>query len=208
MKAFNYGAGLALAAYLVLALAACSKTDNGSNNSSPAAVAATQCVMGQDGIYRNQLGQSCSPTANYACAGYTYNAQTGTYINPQNPAVQIPAAQCGGTTTIPNQGYYGGTYVSGCDQWTQMYGVQYVPVQMSGQLVCVNYQYLQQQIVYSYPQYQYSPWYNDPSYWYSYAPTAYDYGYGGGGYYGYGCANNISLGFGGGGFGAGINLCF
>jgi hypothetical protein len=214
MKTVNYGAAIALAAYLVLALAACSKTDNGSNNST--AAAATQCVIGSDGIARNQLGQSCVPGAN-VCQGYTYNPQTGMYIGPNGQ--QIPASNCAGANTIPNNGYYGGTYVNGtgtgygCDQWSQYYGITYVPVNIgNGQMVCVNYQYLQSQIMMSYPQYQYTPYYNNPSQWYSYAPSAYDYGYGyGSGYtggYGYGCGTGISLGLSTGGFSGGVSLCF
>ena len=215
MKQINTAAGLALAAYFVVALAACSKTDNGSNNSSPAAAAATQCIVSGDGQYRDQTGRTCSPNGltGYGCNGYIYNGQTGTYTNPANGQV-VPAATCGGTNVIPNTGYYGNNYIggqggSGCQQWSQYYGITYVPVDIGGgSLVCVNYQYLQSQITASYPQYEYSQ-YAQPNYWYSNPPVAYEtgYGYGAGGGYS-SCATNINLGFSTGSFGAGINLCF
>jgi hypothetical protein len=173
------------------------------------------CTTGNDGIPRDQYGRSCSADVlNYGCSGYTYNAQTGTYIDPAT-GQQFPASSCGGTTTIPNTGYYGNNYItgtgygSGCDQWSQYYGITYVPVNLGGgQMVCVNYQYLQSQIMTTYPQYASTPYYNDPSYWYTYAPSAYSNGYSGGGYYGYGCGSGISLGLSSGGFSDGVSLCF
>jgi hypothetical protein len=204
MKTLKAIAGYALAAYAVLSLTACPSTNNGSDNSTPAAVTPLTCTVGINGQYVNQYGQPCSGGATF-CSGYTYNAQTGTYIGPNGQ--QIPASSCG--SAIPSTGYTGTNYVSGCQGWTQYYqsqgyNVMYVPVNIGGgQLVCVDYNQLSQQYNFG----QYNQAYIDPNYWYSYPPTAYQSGYYGN--YGYNsCASNVNLGFSTGGVGAGVSLCF
>ena len=210
MKTVSYLAGLALAGYTILALTACPSTNNGSNDATAAATPATTCTMSYDGNLRNQYGQLCSSA--------TLNGQCGAgaqYINGQY-YVNGVAVNCGGSQyVIPPTGYAGGTYVTGCAQWSQYYpGHTYVPVNIGGgQLMCVDYGYLTSQYNFS----QYNSNYSSPSYWYSNPPTIYQCdpyygcgGGGGGGYYGYGsqCAVNVNLGYSSGSFGAGVNMCF
>jgi hypothetical protein len=204
MKTVNALAGLALAAYTVMALTACPQTSDSSPSPAPAAAVQT-CTMGVNGQLVDQYGNLCSGTGSaYGCTGYTYNPSTGTYINPTT-GQQIPASSCGSGTTTTGAPPTG--YGSGCQGWTQYYDsmgyqVTYVPVSVNGTLVCVDYSQMQQ-----YNPGYYNNLYSDPNYWYQYPPTAYQ-----GGYYGsYGqsqCATDVNLGFESGGFGAGINLCF
>lgn len=202
MKTVNAIAGLALAAYAVLALTACPQTSNSSDPSPTTPVGVLTCTQGINGQLVNQYGQPCSGGSTYACTGAIYNPATGQYtVNGQ------PVYNCGGGTTIPGQGAPGYPTGSGCLGWTQYYqsmgyNVTYVPVNVNGTLVCVDYSQMQQ-----YNPGYYNNLYSDPNYWYQYPPTAYTGGY----YGGYGqsqCATDVNLGFQSGGFGAGINLCF
>src|ERR1035437_9577787 len=137
MESVNKLAGLALAAYVIVALAACSKTDNGS----AAAVTPGTCTQSWDGQLRDQNGNICnSATMNGQCAG-------ATFINNQYYVNGVPT-NCGGSQyVIPPTGYANNQYVSGCQQWSAYYpGHTYVPVNIGGgQLMCVDYNYLQSQ---------------------------------------------------------------
>ena len=122
MKLIKYIGAVVIGAYTVLFLTACPGTSNGSNNTSTTAAVANTCSVGLNGQLVNQYGQPCNSGLNYGCAGYTYNSQTGTYINPSN-GQQIPISACGGTTNGVGGIYPGGTSPvgSGCQGWTQYY---------------------------------------------------------------------------------------
>jgi hypothetical protein len=199
MRPFNTIATLAFAVYTVTMLGACAKTDNGS---SPAAAtpAATTCTVGTDGVSRDQYGRACNQTGvTTSCYGYQYI--NGQYYNQYNQVVN-----CGGNQNlIPPTGYYGGGYVSSCQQWEQYYGVQYVPVNMGGQLMCVRWDYMYSTYGSTFSQYG---GYSDPYYWYQYPPSVYEGSYYD--YYGYysGGMSNISFGYSDENFSLGISLWF
>lgn len=228
MKTMNTLGALALAAYAAVVLSACSKTSNDSTAATPAT-----CTMTANGTMVDQYGRYCNNanSLSYGCQGYTYS--NGQYYNPQTGQ---PVYNCGNSNVIPSNGYYNNQYIGGgiggCQAWTSLYGVQYVPVNVGGgSIMCVQWAYVQ-----GYGS-QYNSAYADPSYWYYYPPSLYSCdpyygcgggggyggGYGGGGYGGYYpgygyygnnyCAQNLSLGFstvtsGGTGIGIGTNLCF
>ena len=219
MKALKHFGALAVAAYVVLALGACSKTSN------DAATTPGTCTMTANGQMVDQYGRYCNSSSLSYCQGYQY--VNGQYINPATGQ----QAYCGNSNVIPSQGYYGSQYIGGgtdgCALWSQLYyPTTYVPVNVGGgSIMCVNFAYVQGYAT------QYNSYYSNPQYWYYYPPSMYacdpyygcggygggGYGYGGyygGGYYGYNqCATNLNLGFstitsGGTGIGIGTNLCF
>lgn len=221
MKALKNLGVLAVAAYVVLALGACSKTSN------DAATTPGTCTMTANGQMVDAYGRYCNSSSLTYCQGYQYI--NGQYINPTTGQV----GNCGTGNVIPSQGYYGGSYIGGgtdgCALWSQLYyPTTYVPINVGGgSIMCVNFAYVQ-----GYAS-QYNQAYANPQYWYYYPPSMYACdpyygcggggygaggyyggGYYGGGYYGYNqCATNLNLGFstitsGGTGIGIGTNLCF
>jgi hypothetical protein len=205
MKLLNTFASIAVGTYVVLMLGACGKTSNGSGDA-PAATPASTCTRSWDGTLRDQYGRTCNNYANSAgsCTNARYNPQTGQYvdINTGYPVQCNPQGYFDGYNSVPYNGSYQGQTFQGCQGWSQIYGAQYIPVDIgNGQLVCMNYAYLGQ----AYPQvYQYPPtyYYSQPVY------TCSGYDCGGGSYYGGGgCQSSVNVGFSYGGVSAGIGFC-
>ncbi|NJL24118.1 MAG: hypothetical protein HC902_02335 [Calothrix sp. SM1_5_4] len=207
MKTWNLLAAIALSMVTVATLSACGKKKNGSTASTPAST----CTMNAYGAWVDTYGRSCNPSATAnTCTNVRYDATTGRYISLTTGQV----VNCGvgnggygyydGYNSIPYQGQYGNTTISGCAGWSQIYGAQYIPVDIGdGQLVCMNTAYLNQ---------RYGSQVNWNQYYYSHQPI---YSCGGydcnGGYYGgnyYSCNTNVAIGFNFGYGGVGANLCF
>lgn len=181
MKAVNYIANAALIVVMAMGLGACGKKSNGS-----AAAAAGQCTY-NGYSYVNGLGQPCTNAGQIICpANGIYTNQYGQQQScmPGQVISQYPTNP-GYPSNYPNPVY------SSCQQYTQMYGVPYVPMILQNQFVCVRYDLLQQQPNYNYG--NYGNYYNDYDYYYAYPP-----------YSGGGCGTSIDFG---GSWGS-IGICF
>jgi hypothetical protein len=184
MKPINSIAATLLAVFMAASLSACGPKNNGSTNN---AAAATSCTLSYDGTYRDQLGRICNnPTATTAVC-----PATGLYTYPGTAQqVQCIPGQQISTLNGLNNPYYTSnplTTASGCDQWTQMYGIPYIPVILGNQYQCLRYDLVQGYTAGTpYANYSYSDYYANPV---MAGPS---------------CGTNI--GFGTSGFG--ISLCF
>ncbi len=172
---------------LIVALGACGKKKNGSTNASPPAPASTQCVMNAQGqlVYPN--GQPCT-TGQILCPS------TGVFTNSQGQQQQCVPGQM-----VTNGAYnyqYPGQYphtpypvtqTQSCAQYYYQYGVEYVPVMLQNQYVCVRIDLLQP--------YTYNTAYEDYGYDYYYAYPPYS---------GSGCSTSIDFG---GSWGS-VGICF
>lgn len=149
---------------LALALGACSKKS--SKSSTVATTPNTQCTYnGYSGYVYPGTNTPCTPTTGTG-SGTCVQSTNGQYLN-QYGQTCYPG-QTGGTQ-FPGGG-------DGCSQYYYQYGVQYVPVNMNGQLMCMRYDLVQQ--------YYGGQYYGQPIYGGNYGGQ---YGYGGG--YGASCIN-------------------
>ncbi|MGE4130852.1 MAG: hypothetical protein AB7F86_04405 [Bdellovibrionales bacterium] len=190
MRPFSKMAAVTLVSILAIGLSACNKKKNGSSGGTAAATPASSCTW--NGFsWVNQSNQPCTPTA----TTFTCPAQ-GYYTNTSNQQVACtPGQQVTGFNYSGNYPYNPNPYnqTAICDQYTQQYGVQYVPVYSTqppyqNQYICVRYDVINQ---YAYG----TPYYNNVDYYYGY--PVYNYS-------GNSCGSNffIDLGFGG------FNWCF
>ncbi len=207
MQLFKSLTKIAFAATLVVGLGACGKKKNGSTASTPAST----CTRSWDGQLRDQYGRLCSnyTTGTGSCLNTRYDPATGQYRDLTTNAV-VNCNSTGyfdGYNSIPYYGQYGNTMINGCSQWSQIYGAQYIPVDLgNGQLVCMNVQYLS----------SYNPGYNWNQYYQNYMYTGYPmytcsgYDCGGSSYggYQYSCSTSLNLGFFTGGLGGNVGMCF
>lgn len=212
MSLLNTLTKIVLAATFVVGLSACGRNRNGNANAS---TPASQCTRGFDGQLRDQYGRLCSNygMTNGSCVNTRYDATTGRYLD-LTTGMPVNCTSTGyfdGINSMPYYGQYGTQMINGCQGWSQIYGAQYIPLDIgNGQLVCMNVAYL----------YQYNPGYNWNQYYNNYMNYGYPmyacYSYEcGGGYYGgynYNCSMNLNLGFFtgglGGGFGTNFGMCF
>lgn len=177
MRPLNTLATISLAAFMVVALGACGKKKNGSSSTTVAATPASTCVNRNPytGQYTDAAGNICNP----AGAGtQVCPAAPNNYITLPNGQTQVctPGQVVntgGGIYTYPGQYPYNPYQTSGCDQWYQVYGIQYVPVNLNGTLQCVRIDVLNQYT-------QGTSYYDNYAYYYAYPP----YSYGGSGYCG------------------------
>jgi len=173
MRLLNLTGRVMMAAMLVVTLTACGKKKNGSTASTPGS---TCSWNGYQMV--NAQGLPCSTTGQTICPVNGINPANGQQcvpgqpIYPTNP--QYPHQQ------YPQQAW-------GCQQWTQMYGIQYVPVLLQGQYQCVRIDLLQG-YTYNTPYYDYGY-----EYYYAYPP-----------YSGSGCSTQIDFG----GSWGNIGICF
>ena len=185
MRPLNTLATTLLATILVVGLSACGKKKNGS--ATPAAAAATPgsaCIFNpQIGQYTTTAGLPCNPNATQT----TCPAAPNNFFTNQMGQVQT----CTPGQVVSNGGgySYGGQYPNtgnqnqtGCDAYYYQYGVQYVPVVLSGQLQCVRIDLVNQYA-------QGTSYYNNQDYYYAYPP----YEYTGSGY----CGSQVAVNFGG-----------
>lgn len=168
MKPLNTMATAALAVIAVLALGACQKKKTSSAASTPAASA---CVYNQAYGTYTLAGTTtpCNPsTMNQVCPAAPnnyYTTVTGQIVT-CTPGTALPAGAYAGQYNnnqnlgqYQNQGY-------GCDAYYYQYGIQYVPVVISGQLQCMRADLLNQYT-------QGTPYYDDYSYHYNYPLQGY-----------------------------------
>jgi hypothetical protein len=221
MKPINLLAAVAVAIVTVATLGACGKKNT---ESTPASTPASTCQRYPDGTSRDQYGRTCSNLPGYGgygngCVGTRYDATTGRYISlTTGQVVQCnPQGYFDGYNSLPINGMYGNQQINSCDGWTpwvmqryQQYA-QYVPVDIgNGQLVCLNANYLSQQM----PQQNWNQYaqMQQPIYMCTGCDCTMSCGYGGGyGYpagYGYSsCNQSFNVGFSYGGFGASAGWC-
>lgn len=186
MRPLNTLATTLLAAFLVVSLGACGKKKTSSSGGTAAATPGSACTNYNPltGQWTNSAGQICTPTGGNA-----------TQVCPAAPNnfVMVGGMQqwCTPGQTVATGYNYPGQYpytpypnsqTSGCDQYYYYYGIQYVPVILSGQLQCVRIDVLNQYA-------QGTPYYNNYDYYYAYPP----YSYGGSGY----CGTQVGVSFGG-----------
>ena len=171
-----------LAAFVVVSLGACGKKKNGAA-AAAAATPGSACIFNpQTQQYQNAQGQVCNPNATQ-----TTCPANGIYTNQYGQQVACTPGQVINTGGYNYPGQYGGgtgnQNQSGCDQYYYQYGVQYVPVVLSGQLQCVRIDLVA----------QYAPsnsgYSNNYDYYYAYPPYEYQQGtY---------CGSQVSVNFGG-----------
>lgn len=219
MKLLKTITALAIAAVTAMSLGACGRSRNGTaaNN------AANQCTRGFDGQLRDQFGRICNGFGggfgggfgNNGCLNARFDPTTNTYRDISTGQI-VNCAGTGffdGVNSLPYYGFNNGATFNGCQGWSQMYGAQYIPLDIGyGQMVCMNVAYL----------YQNNPGYNWNQSFNNYMMYGYPMytcggmmGGCGGGFYGgynYMCATSINLGFFngafGGGFGGNLGMCF
>ena len=156
MKLLKYAKYAVMATVVVVGLGACSKKKNGSVAATPASVCSWNGSQ-----YVNTLGQQCSPTATSVCPATGINPSTGQQCVPGQAMYPISQGYQGqyGYQQYPQQ-------AMGCNQWTMMYGIQYVPVNLYGQYQCVRIDLLQPYTLNTgYQQYGYD-------YYYAYPPRS------------------------------------
>lgn len=210
MQLFKQIISIALAGFLMIGLGACGKKKNGSSNAS---TPASTCTAGVDGQLRDQYGRLCNNYNNVLggnnCLNTRYDAYTGRYLDltTGQPVACNPNGYFQPGYSMPYYGMAGGQMIDGCSGWNQVYGAQYIPIDIGyGQRICMNVAYLQQ----NNPSYNWNQYYNNyANYGYQmYACYSYDCM---GGYYGgyqYSCSTSLNLGFFTGGFGGNIGMCF
>lgn len=199
MRLLDYTGKVVFAIVVIAGLGACSKKNNGS----VAATAAAACTPTGNGYGVNSLGQQCVPTANqcvfngssyvYAGTSTPCSTQSQCMMNQYGQYTNTLGQSCQPYPQVPNYPYPNQTQQFGCNQWTYMYGIQYVPVYLQGGLQCVRIDLLQSASYYP-PQYYQSGYYNyGYDYYYAYPP-----------YSGSGCSTQIDFG---GSWGS-IGICF
>lgn len=132
----SIGPMLAIALGCML-LTACQGSSNGTTTTPN--TYAQNCVMGSYGSYVNpQTGGPCTSGA-YGSGAYGSCIMTaqGYYIN---QSTGQPCSQTGavGGAYGSSYGYGGAQQQNPCAYATQMYGVQYTPTYVNGQLMCMN----------------------------------------------------------------------
>jgi hypothetical protein len=164
MKLTNTLATIMLTAFLAVGLSACGKKKNSSNNN--AATPGSACVMNpQNGQWTNSAGQYCNPNATQGTITCPANGIYTNQYGQQQACTPGQVVNTGGTGYYYPGQYQYTNYMNqyGCDGYYYQYGVQYVPVILSGQLQCMRYDLLNQ---YS----QGTPYYNNYDYYYAYPP--------------------------------------
>lgn len=187
MRPLNTLVTTLLAAFVVVSLGACGKKKTSSSGGTAAATPGSACTYNiLTGQYTNAQGQMCTPGAT---GTQTCPAAPNNYVTMPNGQVQVctpgQVVNTGGVYTYPGQypyNPYPNSQTSGCDQYYYYYGIQYVPVVLSGQLQCVRIDVLNQYA-------QGTPYYNNYDYYYAYPP----YSYSGSGW----CGSQVAVSFGG-----------
>lgn len=204
MKALRVLTITLAAVVLSISSIGCSKKSKGGSSASTPGSSCT--YNSYYGAYVDSQGRYCNNYGGQSCQsqGLYYD---GSQWRDMNGTVRTCNENYNYNQYVPYNNYYGG----GCQGWSQMYGIQYVPVDIGyGQYVCANVQWLSQYNSQIGQMYNYDPYYfyNNPIY----AWSPYDQGYGGyygGGYNNYNyCGNSASVSFGGWNWGAGANFCF
>lgn len=174
MKLLNFTGRLVFAAAMLVGLTACPKSKNGSTAATPASI----CTLNAYGQYVNSQGLSCSPTANQCVwNGSNYVNPAGQLCSPTSQCTMNAYGQyvnslgqsCSPYPTNPSYPYPQWQQNYSCEQWTYVYGIQYVPVILQGQLQCVRidllqgYTYNTNYYNYGYDYYYYYPPYSGSS---------------------------------------------
>lgn len=188
-------------------LVACGKKS--SSGTKTAATPGSSCTWNpQLGTYTDSQGRACSNYNGQNCQaqGLRFDAYTGKWYDLSNNVVACnDGGQWGQNGYFPYNGYYGNYGISGCEGWSQIYGVQYIPISVGyGQMVCANVQWVGGYYpqIYNYPT-NYFNSYNPIYAWSQYDPYYSNY------YGNYNtCSSSLNIGFSNWNMGVGGSFCF
>lgn len=127
---------------LAVGLSACSKKSNKGSTVATTPTPSVTCTQNQYGQWVNGSGQACTPNSSSSCR---YNTTTKRYEDINTGQV---------CQSVGN---------GGCDSYYYQYGVQYFPMQINGQLVCLRADLVGQHIPFGgYGQNYYACTWGDP----------------------------------------------